>query len=217
MSHPRIVILGPPASGKGTAAQVLSERLGVPHVSTGQMFREASRTGGPLGDTARQFIDKGQLVPDAITVQIVRLWLDAQGRDGGFILDGFPRTLPQALAFDDLLAERRTPLSWVALLEVSEELIRRRMLGRLSCEQCGRLYHEHFMPPVRQGQCDHCGGSLARRADDTLETLHQRLQIYESLTRPVADHYERLGLLRRVDASRLAETGFASLLQWVKR
>jgi adenylate kinase len=211
-----MVILGPPASGKGTAAAALSARLEVPHVSTGRMFREAILQGGPVGETIRQFIDKGQLVPDAITMQIVQQWLDSRANASGFILDGFPRTLPQAQAFDQLLAERRQPLRWVVLLELSQELIRQRMLGRLGCERCGRLYHVQFLPPRQPGQCDQCGGVLVRRADDTLETLERRLKVYETLTMPVADHYTRSGLLHRVDASRLAETGFAALWQVVE-
>src|SRR5881296_610451 len=129
VSHHRIVFLGPPGSGKGTAAMELSAVLGVPHVSTGEMFREAIRRGGPLAETAKAFIDKGQLVPDEITVQIVRLWLDEHGRERGFIFDGFPRTLAQAQAFDKLLTERKLPLSVVVLLDVSEAEILERILG----------------------------------------------------------------------------------------
>jgi adenylate kinase len=200
VSH-RIVFLGPPGSGKGTAAMELSAALGVPHVSTGQMFRETIRKGGPLADTAKGFIDKGQLVPDEITVQIVRLWLDEHDRQRGFIFDGFPRTLLQAQAFDRLLAERKLPLTMVVLLDVSEEEILERILGRLSCESCGALYHITRVRPRREGICDRCGGKLVRRADDTEETVRARLRWYHELTAAVVEYYDRQGILRRVDGS----------------
>lgn len=200
MSH-RIVFLGPPGSGKGTAAMELSAALGVPHVSTGQMFREAVRKGGPLAETAKGFIDKGQLVPDEITVQIVRLWLDEHDRQRGFIFDGFPRTLPQAQAFDRLLAERGLPLTMVVLLDVGEAEIVERILGRLSCERCGALYHATRVRPQRDGVCDRCGGRLVQRADDTEQTVRARLRLYHELTEPVVAYYQRQGILRRVDGS----------------
>jgi len=201
VGHHRIVFLGPPGSGKGTAAMELSAALQVPHVSTGEMFREAIRRGGPLAETAKGFIDKGQLVPDEITVQIVRLWLDEHGRERGFIFDGFPRTLAQAQAFDRLLAGRNLPLTLVLLLDVGEEEILERILGRLSCEKCGALYHVTRIRPQREGMCDQCGGQLIRRADDTEETVHERLRWYQQLTLDVVKFYEQQGLLTRVDGS----------------
>ena len=212
-SHHRLVFLGPPASGKGTAAQVLSARLNVPHVSTGQMFREAVRKGGPLSEATRQFIDKGQLVPDEITVQIVRLWLDEHGRERGFIFDGFPRTLPQAVALDRLLVERELPLTLVILMELSATEIVDRMLGRISCEKCGKLYHLTNMPPRQTGVCDVCGSPLMKRVDDTEETLRERLVVYDRVTLPLVQYYEQTGLLRRVNASRLHKRNFADVLE----
>ena len=212
MGHHRIVFLGPPGSGKGTAAIELSTALKVPHVSTGEMFREAIRRGGPLAETAKGFIDKGQLVPDEITVQIVRLWLDAHGRERGFIFDGFPRTLPQALAFDRLLAERDLQLTMVLLLDVSEAEILERILGRLSCEKCGALYHVTRVRPQREGVCDKCGGKLIRRADDTEETVHERLRWYRQLTEDVVKHYERQGLLNHVDGSGIKDHALEKIM-----
>ena len=201
MGHHRIVFLGPPGSGKCTTAMELNAALGVPHVSTGEMFREAIRRGGPLVDTVKRFIDKGQLVPDEITVQIVRLWLDERGQECGFIFDGFPRTLAQAEAFDRLLAERNLSLTIVLLLDVSEEEILERILGRLSCEKCGALYHVTRVRAKLEGVCDKCAGKLIRRADDTEETVRERLRWYEQLTMDVVRHYERQGLLKRVDGN----------------
>ena len=175
--------------------------LQAPHVSTGNIFREAIRKGGPLGVQAKQFIDKGQLVPDDVTVQIVRGWLDENGRDGQFILDGFPRTVGQARAFDQLLNERGTPVTDAVLLELPESEIIERILGRISCEQCGALYHVRRVPPQRTGICDKCSGRLIRRGDDTEQTVHERLQWYNDLTVEVIRHYGVAGVLRRVNGS----------------
>jgi adenylate kinase len=194
----------------------LSAALGVPHVSTGQMFRDAIRKGGPLAETAQSFIDKGQLVPDEITVQIVRLWLDEHGRESGFIFDGFPRTLAQAEAFDRLLAERGLPLTLVVLLDVSEEEILERILGRLSCEKCGALYHVTRIRPQREGICDKCDGKLVRRDDDTEETVRERLRWYHQLTRDVVRFYEQQGVLRRVDGSGLKDRAWAAIQKLVQ-
>jgi adenylate kinase len=217
VSHPRIVFLGPPGSGKGTVAMALSGALGVPHVSTGQMFREAIRKGGRLGAAAKQFIDNGQLVPDEITVEVVRLWLEERGADAGFIFDGFPRTRPQAEALDRLLQRAGTPITVAVLLDLSENEILERVLGRLSCEGCGALYHEKFVPPKLAGVCDACGGRLLRRADDTAETVQRRLQLYRNLTVEVVEHYEKTGILTRVDGSRPKDKVFAEVLKLVKR
>jgi len=208
----RMVFLGPPASGKGTAAAALSAALDVPHVSTGQMFREAIRKGGPVGEAAKQFIDKGQLVPDEITVEVVRLWLDEHGTEGGFIFDGFPRTRAQAEAFDRVLRERGMSITVAILLDAREDDILERVLGRLSCEKCGALYHNKFVPPQRPGICDECGGKLVQRADDTAETVRKRLDIYDALTLDVVKYYEAAGILKRVDGSQPKDKVFADIV-----
>jgi adenylate kinase len=199
MGHHRIVFLGPPASGKGTAAMALGVTLGVPHVSTGQMFRAAIRKGGPTGEAAKQFIDKGQLVPDEITVEVVRLLLDEQGSDGGFIFDGFPRTRTQAEAFDRVLQDRGMRLTAAILLDAREADIVERVLGRQTCENCGALYHRTLVPPRQSGVCDRCGGKLTQRADDTAETVQKRLKVYRQLTLDVVSYYEKACILKRVD------------------
>ena len=214
MSHHRIVLLGPPACGKGTVARRLSETLGIPHVSTGQMFREAMAQGGPLGEVARQFIDRGQLVPDDVTMQVVQRWLEAGTGREEFILDGVPRTIGQAQALDRLLHTRHAALTAVILIELEEAETLRRVLGRLACESCGALYHQDFVRPQRDGLCDLCGGNLGRRADDTEATTRQRLQVYRELTLAVIAHYERNGLLRCVDGNKGKDNVYASIMEF---
>jgi adenylate kinase len=216
VSHHRIVFLGPPGSGKGTAAKELSVVLDVPHISTGQMFRAAMGKGGPLGEAAKQFIDKGQLVPDETTMEVVRLWLDERGGASGFIWDGFPRTRAQAEAFDRLLSERSMRITVAILLEISDAQIVERVLGRVGCETCGALYHGTRLPPQFVGVCDHCGGRLTRRTDDTEETVRKRLNVYRELTLDVVQHYERAGILERVDGDRLKDEVFPDILRIVK-
>jgi adenylate kinase len=207
-----MVFLGPPASGKGTAATTLSAALGVPHVSTGQMFRAAIGKGGPVGVAAKQFIDKGQLVPDEITIEVVRLWLEEQARDGGFIFDGFPRTRAQAEAFDRVLQEKGMPVTVAFLLDAREDDILERVLGRLSCENCGALYHKKFVPPRQPGVCDKCNGRLTQRVDDTAETVRKRLEVYRQLTLDVVKHYDRAGILKSVDGSQPKDKVFADIM-----
>jgi adenylate kinase len=216
VSHHRIVFLGPPGSGKGTAATELSEVLNVPHLSTGEMFREAIRKGGPLGKAAKQFIDNGQLVPDEITMEVVRLRLDERSHESGFIWDGFPRTRAQAEAFDRLLSDRSTPITVTILLEVSDAQIVERVLGRVGCERCGALYHGTRLPPQFVGVCDHCGGRLTQRTDDTEEIVRKRIDVYRALTLDLARHYDRTGILQRVDGSRSKNEVFADILKIVK-
>lgn len=212
----RLVLLGPPASGKGTQASALSGTLRVPHVSTGQLFRDTVARGGGHGETVRSFIDKGQLVPDAITIEIVRNWLTEHGAEPEFIFDGFPRTLAQAEALDAFLQARGLALPPVILLRVSEDATVARVLGRLGCDKCGALYHEQFTPPREAGQCDRCGQPLRRRADDTAETVRERLRQYENLSRPVVEHYRARQALHEVDGELPRQQVFAQLLKIAK-
>jgi len=195
----RIVLLGAPGTGKGTQGARLRERYGVAHVATGDLLREAVEQGTELGREAKRYMDAGQLVPDELVLGLVRERLDREGRDAGFLLDGFPRTVAQAEALERLLEERATPLDHVVLLDVSEEEIVERLSGRRVCSGCGRLYHVRFSPPAEEGVCDECGAELVVREDDREETVRKRLEVYRRKTQPLLDFYERRGLLRRVD------------------
>ena len=196
-----LILLGPPGAGKGTQAKLLSDRRGVPHISTGDIFRAAIKEGTPLGRKAEAFLASGGLVPDEIVIGIVTGRLDAPDCREGFLLDGFPRTVVQADALDRYLAGRERPLDAVIDLEVPAELLVRRLTGRRVCRECGTPYHEETKPPATEGRCDACGGEIYQRGDDQLETVSERLRVYAKQTEPLIDYYERRGLLRRVDAS----------------
>ncbi|HYA44862.1 MAG TPA: adenylate kinase [Acidimicrobiales bacterium] len=194
----RLVVLGRQGSGKGTQAVRLAECYGVPHISTGDAFRSAVRSGSELGAKAKVFMETGELVPDDLTVGIVEEYLAGAGQHG-FILDGFPRNVRQAEALARMLAPAR--LDVVVNLEVSTEEVLRRLAGRRVCTNCGANYNVVDNPPSVPGRCDVCGGAVAQRADDTEEAIRQRLEIYESATAPLVDWYKEEGLLATVDAT----------------
>ncbi|HYA44710.1 MAG TPA: adenylate kinase, partial [Acidimicrobiales bacterium] len=194
----RLVVLGRQGSGKGTQAVRLSERYGVPHISTGDAFRAAARSGSELGAKAKAFMEAGELVPDDLTIGIVEEYLKGAGQRG-FILDGFPRNVRQAGALARMLVP--ASLDLVVNLEVSTEEVLRRLAGRRVCTSCGANYNLVDNQPSVPGRCDVCGGAVAQRADDTEEAIRQRLEIYESATAPLADWYQEKGLLVTIDAS----------------
>ncbi len=197
--------MGTPGAGKGTQADLLAGRSGACHVSTGDMLRDAVRTGTPLGEKARQYIDGGRLVPDDVVIGIVGERLASPDCSRGFILDGFPRTVLQATALDRILAERGQVLEAVVLIAVPTEEAVRRLSGRRVCAACGTMFHLAFQPPARPGRCDRCGGTLVQREDDREETIRHRLAVYTRETAPVLEHYRRAGLLREVDGTRSRE------------
>ena len=184
----KVILLGPPGSGKGTQAEALSQRLGIPCISTGNILREAIRNGDSAGLAAKTYIDAGRLVPDDVVVDIIRQRLTESDCVHGFILDGFPRTLPQAEALDAIGARVDAVLS----LEVPDEDIERRMSGRRSCSMCGNAYHIQSRPPLVENICDACGGKLFRRDDDNPETVRDRLGVYHKNTEPLKDYYKNL-------------------------
>lgn len=192
----RLIMLGPPGAGKGTQAQRLAQKLGIPQISTGDMLRAAKAAGTELGKLADSYMSSGKLVPDEVVVGIVRDRLQEPDTAGGFILDGFPRTVPQAAA----LAEAGVKLDAAIDVVVDEELLVERITGRLSCRSCGAMYHVVYNPPAAEGTCDQCGGTdLYVRGDDTEEVVRERLAGYHAKTAPLADHYRALGILHGID------------------
>lgn len=196
-----LVLFGPPGAGKGTQAKVLAERHGVPHISTGDIFRAALRQGTPLGLDAKRFMDAGQLVPDAVVCGMVRERLRGPDAERGYVLDGFPRTIAQAVAFDEMLSADGSSIGKVISVEVADEELVRRLTGRRSCPVCGAAYHVESAPPKVAGACDACGSALVQREDDSEGVVRKRLEVYNAQTRPVAAYYQDRGVLQRIDGS----------------
>jgi adenylate kinase len=195
-----IVLLGPPGAGKGTQAKFLEETLGIAQLSTGDMLRAEVAAGSNIGRKADAIMQAGKLVPDDVIVGIIAQRLDSDGCRQGFILDGFPRTLPQAEALDEMLKEKSLKLDRVLSIEVDDDAMVDRITGRFSCAQCGAGYHDKFQRPDKDGVCDNCGGTeFVRRADDKAETVRERLKAYYVCTKPMLDHYEKQGLVSSVD------------------
>ncbi len=194
-----IVFLGPPGAGKGTQAKRITERYGIPQISTGDMFREHLSKGTELGKKAKEYMEKGQLVPDEIVLSMVEERLKQPDCEKGFILDGFPRTVPQAEALDEMLAKWGKKIDYAIAIEVPDEELVKRLTGRRTCKNCGMMYHIIFKPPKEEGKCDACGGELYQRADDNEETVRNRLKVYHESTAPLIDYYEKKGVLHRVD------------------
>ena len=195
----RLILLGPPGSGKGTQAQKLVERFKVPQVSTGDIFRQAVRDQTELGKKAKEYMDRGELVPDQIVVGMVEERLSQPDCKNGFILDGFPRTIAQAEALDELLARRGEKLDAVLEISVPDEEVIKRLSGRRTCRQCGAMYHIEFNPPKEPGRCDKCKGELYQREDDKEEVIKSRLEVYHSQTAPLIEYYQKKGLLKKID------------------
>jgi adenylate kinase len=194
----KLVLLGPPGAGKGTQAQVLSKDLSVPHVSTGDMLREALKAGTPLGLKAKSYMEKGGLVPDEVVIALVEERLSKPDAANGFILDGFPRTAEQAKSLDASLSKMKKPLDLVLYFKTSLDVILIRLTGRRVCGQCGKNYHLKNFKPKAEGLCDACGGKLVQRPDDKEETIRERLKVYEDQTAPLIDYYGRKSLLKEV-------------------
>jgi len=196
----RLVLLGPPGAGKGTQGLLLSERYGIPQISTGEILRDQVQRGTKLGIVARSFMDRGEYVPDDVVVSMVMDRFDEPDAKAGFILDGFPRTVTQAEALERALAEADEPLTAVLKYSIGGDLAVRRLLGRMTCSSCGRTYHSEFKPPATEGVCDVCGGRLERRADDDELTVRRRLAIYRAQASPLEMFYVERDILYQVDA-----------------
>ncbi len=208
----KLVLLGAPGSGKGTIAQPLSYKLGIPSISTGDIFRQNIRDNTELGKTAKQYIDKGELVPDGLTNRIVEDRIQQPDCKDGFILDGYPRTTEQAIKFDESLAVRNEKLAAVINLNLDDEIIIRRLLLRRVCSKCGQTYNVEYKMPRAEGICDVCGGSVVQRDDDNEETVIKRLETYHTKTQPLVEYYANEGLILHVDNQQGMEKSVAFIM-----
>lgn len=197
----RIVMLGAPGAGKGTQAIRIAGKYGIPHVSTGDIFRANIKNQTALGKKAKAYMDQGQLVPDSLTIEIVEDRLQQDDCRGGYVLDGFPRTIPQAEALTEVLAKAGEAIDYAIDIEVPDEAIVTRMSGRRSCPGCGATYHVLHNAPKHADICDECGTALARRADDEPETVQRRLFVYHEETQPMIDYYQKQGVLYEIDGT----------------
>ena len=207
-----LVFLGPPGAGKGTQAKKLSGDLGLVHISTGDILRDAVSKGTPLGRKAKEYIDRGDLVPDDLMIALIEEVLPPAG---GVIFDGFPRTIPQAQALDELLERKRMAVDGVILFELDDEEIVRRLTGRRTCPSCGAVYNLVYNPPKKDEICDRCGTKLTQRDDDREEVVRKRLQVYRDQTAPLIDYYAEKNKLIRLDAGRPIEEIYGDLLRVV--
>jgi adenylate kinase len=197
----RVVLVGPPGAGKGTQAQFIASNLAIPKISTGDIFRYNVSVGTELGQQAKAFMDRGDLVPDEVTIAMVSDRLLEDDAQAGFLLDGFPRNVPQAETLRKLLAEWDARLDIVLELVVDDDEVVRRLSGRRTCRRCGRIWHILFEPPARPGLCDDCGGELFQRDDDREETIRHRLDVYQKQTQPLISFYADEGILLGIDAT----------------
>ena len=208
-----LILLGAPGAGKGTQAKRIAEAFCVVQLSTGDMLRTEVRSGTAIGRQADAIMKAGRLVPDEMIIDLIDSRVDREDCRRGFILDGFPRTLPQAIALDEMLAKRQLDLDGVISIEVDDEAMVERISGRFTCAKCGEGYHDRFKRPKVDGVCDVCGSpEFTRRADDTVETVRQRLKAYHSQTKPIIAYYDARGLVRRVDGMRQIDEVTAEIL-----
>lgn len=208
----KIIMLGAPGAGKGTQAKRIAEKYGVPHISTGDIFRANIKEGTELGKKAKSYMDQGLLVPDELTCDLVVDRISQPDAQKGYVLDGFPRTIPQAEALTAALEKRGEKIDYAIDVEVPDANIIDRMSGRRACLSCGATYHLKYNPPKAEGQCDNCGASLVLRDDDKPETVRKRLDVYHSQTQPLIDYYKAAGALRGVDGTQDIDVVFQDIV-----
>lgn len=213
----RVILLGPPGAGKGTQAASISEEIGIPHISTGEMFRAALKNGTPLGLEAKKFMDSGELVPDDVVVGMVNERIQQPDCKNGFLLDGFPRTIIQAQKLDDTMKNDGLKLDLVINLVCADKTVLTRLTGRRVCKNCGAIYHVENMPPKQDGVCDKCGGELYQRDDDKADTILNRLEVYRHSTEALIDYYRQKDLLKDVDANAQREDTLKAMLALIKK
>ena len=209
----KIIMLGAPGAGKGTQAKQIAGKYSIPHISTGDIFRANIKNGTELGKKAKEYMDQGLLVPDELTCDLV---VDRIGQDdckNGFVLDGFPRTIPQAEALTNALNELGQKMDFAIDVDVPDENIVKRMSGRRACLECGATYHIVSIPPKKEGICDACGSELVLRDDDKPETVQKRLDVYHEQTQPLIDYYKKAGILKSVDGTQPMEDVFADIIK----
>jgi adenylate kinase len=203
--------MGLPGAGKGTQAEKIVEKYNIPHISTGDMFRAAIKDGTELGLQAKSFMDQGALVPDEVTIGIVRERLAKPDCKNGFLLDGFPRTVAQAEALENMLSGLERPIDYVIHVDVDQSILMERLTGRRICKECGATYHLVFNPPAKDGVCDRCGGELYQRADDNEETVQNRLEVNMKQTQPLLSFYDDKGYLRKINGQQDINIVFADI------
>ena len=209
----KIVLFGPPGAGKGTQAKSICNRYSIPHISTGDIFRKNISENTPLGIEAKKYIDNGQLVPDEVTINMVKDRLQAEDCKIGYLLDGFPRTVHQANALEAFLSNRKESLDTALLIQVPGKFILERMTGRRVCPSCGASYHVKFNPTKIESKCDVCGSDIIQRKDDSEETVKERLSVYERQTQPLIEYYNKKDLLSVVDGTKAINEVFESICE----
>ena len=213
----KIILLGAPGAGKGTQAGIIKEKFNIPHISTGDIFRANIKNNTELGQKAKTYMDKGELVPDELVVDLVIDRLEQDDCKDGYILDGFPRTIPQAEELDKALAAKGDKIEYAINIETPDDFIINRMAGRRACVNCGATYHTSFMPPKTENICDKCGEKLILRDDDKPETVKKRLEVYHEQTEPLIDYYKGTGILSSLDGTKDCEVVFAEICDVVEK
>jgi adenylate kinase len=209
----RTILLGPPGAGKGTQAVKIVEKYGIPHISTGDIFRENIKNGTELGKKAQEYMNAGKLVPDDLVIEIATDRLTKDDCKEGFLLDGFPRTVYQAEKLDEFLAARGGKVDVVLDIAVGKDELITRLTGRRVCKACGASFHVVNIPPKKEGVCDYCGGELIQRADDNIETVTNRIDVYENQTMPLIEYYEKAGNIAHIDGTTGLENVFADIVK----
>ena len=212
----KIIMLGAPGAGKGTQAKKIAEKYGIPHISTGDIFRANIKEGTELGKKAKEYMDQGALVPDSLTLDLIMDRFKAPDCANGYVLDGFPRTIPQAEALTKTLAEAGAAMDYAINVEVPDAVIVERMSGRRACLKCGATYHIVYNAPKTEGVCDTCGEELVLRKDDAPETVLNRLSVYHEQTQPLIDYYQKQGILREVDGTKELNEVFEAIIAELK-
>ena len=208
----KIIMLGAPGAGKGTQAKKIADKWQIPHISTGDIFRANIKQGTELGKKAKAFIDKGMLVPDELTIELIIDRLHQADCANGYVLDGYPRTIPQAESLTEILNKLNEAIDYAVNVDVPDENIVNRMSGRRACLNCGATYHIKYAPPVKEGICDRCQNELVLRDDDKPETVLKRLEVYHEQTQPLIEYYEKLGVLRTVDGTKELDVVFKAIV-----